>query len=161
LADSRLLSWQAFTVRLEIDVQRAHRYGRALSVGLIVLSGVDLDLDPEAREAVLAAAGEEIAAGVRDSDLACRTSGAEFAVLLAETPAEQAERATIRVVEGVEDAAARSRRLVAVGAVAELASNESPEALLARARRALDATGISGKIAVAPPPDQRTAPPAR
>jgi diguanylate cyclase (GGDEF)-like protein len=139
---SRLLSLQAFSVQLEVDVQRAHRYGRALSVALIA---VDDDRErgvkqgPAAREAILAAIGQSIANGVRGADLACRTVGGEFAVLFAETRADQASRATRRVVIGLDDVAvAGVRGLSVASAVAELTSNEDPEALLARAREALE-----------------------
>jgi diguanylate cyclase (GGDEF)-like protein len=155
---SRLLSLQAFTVQLEVDVQRAHRYGRALSVALIgvdAVRGLGARRGTALREGILGAVGDSIAAGVRGSDLACRTVGGEFAVLFAETRAEQAARATQRVVLELDEIdAAGVRDVSATAAVAELAAHEDPESLLDRAREALASTHAreGERIAIAPAP---------
>jgi diguanylate cyclase (GGDEF)-like protein len=159
VSSSRLLSLEAFSVQLDVDVQRARRYRRALSVGLIALDGVralGAEHGTAARERILAAVGHSIANAVRGSDLACRTVGGEFVVLFAETRAEQAARATQRVVAGLEDVRIEGvRGLRAVAAVAELDGNEDPEALLARARRALASPG-PGRDRVVVAPQQRS-----
>jgi diguanylate cyclase (GGDEF)-like protein len=115
MSSPRLLSLQAFTVQLEVEVKRAQRYGRALSVALIALDGLrDLggEAASDARQAVPGAVGRAIAGGVRGSDLACRTGGVEFAVPFAETGAEQAARAARRVIAGLDEVdAAGIRRL--------------------------------------------------
>ncbi len=96
-----LLSLAAFRGQLEVDVQRAHRYGRALSVALIDVDRfrcLNLEHGYAAGDAVLAAVGAAIARSVRGSDLACRTGGDEFAVLFTETDSSAAARAMERVV---------------------------------------------------------------
>jgi GGDEF domain-containing protein len=155
---SRLLSPQAFEVQLEDEVKRAHRYGRALSVAVVTfagLEGVELVRGPAAREALLAACGEAIADAVRSSDVACRTKPTEFAILFAETVPEQASWATGRVLSAVGDASSELiRATAATAAVAGLAPNEDPEALLDRARLAARNAGSEGerRVAVAPWP---------
>jgi diguanylate cyclase (GGDEF)-like protein len=151
-----LLSLSAFRAQLEVEVQRAHRYRRSLSVALLDVDNFrDLNLSHgyAAGDAILAAVGKAIVRGVRGSDLVCRTGGDEFAVLFSETPLAQAERAIERVIAelgGVE--AAGTRGLSAAAGVAELGGTEGPEILLARARDGLEAarTGGGGRVAVAP-----------
>ncbi len=95
-----LLSLAAFRGQLEVDVKRAHRYGRALSVALIDVDRfrhLNLEHGYAVGDAVRAAVGAAIARSVRGSDLACRTGGDEFAVLFTETGSGAAARAMERV----------------------------------------------------------------
>jgi GGDEF domain-containing protein len=78
----------------------------------------------------------------------------EFAVLFVETGAEQAARATRRVIAGLDEVdAAGIRRLAPAAAIAELAPHEAPETLLERARDALESvrSARGNRLAVAPP----------
>jgi len=151
-----LLSLSGFRAQLEVDVQRAHRYGRALSVALVDVDGFrayNLEHGYAAGDAVLGAVGDAIARTVRNSDLACRTGGDEFAVLLSETGAAQASRAIERVIGHLAEVDADGMRgLSAAAGVAELAAHETPEALLARAREGLESARASsgGRVMVAP-----------
>jgi GGDEF domain-containing protein len=130
MSSPRPISLPASTVQLEVEVKRAQRYGRTLSVALIALDGLRDragEAASDAGEAVLGAVSRAIAGCVRGSDLACRTGGVEFAVLFVETGAEQAARATRRVIAGLDEVdAAGIRRLAPAAAIAELAPHEGP-----------------------------------
>jgi GGDEF domain-containing protein len=152
------MSLPDFEARFEVEVQRAHRYGRALSLAVIAfdgLEGADHQRRPTAPEALLATCGEAIAGAVRSSDVASRTGRVEFAILFPETPAKQASWATTRVVDALGDVAPELiRGVAAAAAVAGLAPNESPEALLARARAARGAgPPRDRRVSLAPPSD--------
>ena len=151
-----LLSLAAFRAQLEVDVERAHRYDRALSMALVDIDRfryVNLKHGYAAGDAVLAAVGTAIASGVRGSDLACRTGGDEFAILFSETASDAASRAVERIIVELEDIeAAGVRGFSASAGVAELTAGESPEALLDRARHGLESARSrgGGRVSVAP-----------
>jgi diguanylate cyclase (GGDEF)-like protein/putative nucleotidyltransferase with HDIG domain len=151
-----LLSLAAFRGQLEVDVQRAHRYGHALSVALIDVDRfryLNLKHGYEAGNAVLSAVGAAVASGVRGSDLTCRTGGDEFAVLFGETTSAPAAGAIERVIVELEDIeAGEIRGLSASAGVAELTASDGPETLLARARDGLESarSGGGGRVSVAP-----------
>jgi diguanylate cyclase (GGDEF)-like protein len=151
----RLLSLAAFRAQLDVDVQRAHRYGRSLSVALIDVDRfryLNLKHGYAAGDQVLAAVGAAIAVGVRGADLACRTGGDEFAILFAETPSGSATQAIERVIYELEDLEVAGFRGVSASAgVAELTASEGPAALLARARDALELarSDDGGRVSVA------------
>lgn len=94
----------AFCQRLEVEVERAARYGRPLSVIML-----DLDRFKEINDAhghlvgdrILAAAGGVLAAHLRQSDVAARYGGDEFAVLLPETDLLAASSIASRIAEGI------------------------------------------------------------
>ncbi len=143
-----LLSLAAFRGELEVDVQRAHRHGRALSVALIDVDRfrhLNLEHGYVVGDAVLAAVGAAIARSVRGSDLACRTGGDEFAVLFTETGSSAAARAMERVILELRHIDAEQVSEVSASAgVAELLDSEGPEALLARARDGLEMARSDG-----------------
>ena len=143
-----LLSLRAFRAQLELDVRRAQRYRRPLSVALLDVDRfrpVNADGGFAIEDRLLVALGEVIARHTRAHDLACRTGGDEFAFLLAETTAADAYMAMVelaRELEGVEIGPGR-RASVSVG-VADLSLADTPESLLAAAREGLEASRAAG-----------------
>jgi diguanylate cyclase (GGDEF)-like protein len=143
-----LLTLAAFRAQLELDVQRAKRYKRPLSVALLDIDRFrhfNLKHGYGAGDLLLGAVGKRIGAGTRGSDLACRIGGDEFAIMFAETRAPQAAEAMQRVLVEMEDLEAGGVRghSAAVG-VAALQREQSTEALLAAARSALEQSRAAG-----------------
>jgi diguanylate cyclase (GGDEF)-like protein len=106
-----LLSLRAFRTQLELDVARADRYGRSLSVALMDIDRfrkLNLEHGYANGDAVLEALGQLIAERTRVNDLACRMGGDEFAILFSETEGEQALEAVERILLELEDLEARS-----------------------------------------------------
>jgi diguanylate cyclase (GGDEF)-like protein len=141
LAES-LLSLRAFRTQLEVDVQRAQRYGRVLSLGLIDLDRfryMNLRHGYGAGDLILGAVGRVITDRTRGPDLACRTGGDEFAILFPETAPEEATEAIERILVDLEDLEAGGVRGIGASAgIASATSGQTPEGLLARAREALE-----------------------
>jgi diguanylate cyclase (GGDEF)-like protein len=108
---TELLNHQAFTRELEIELERAHRYGHGLSL-------VFLDLDEFKRindtyghpegDRVLRRFARVLRDSLRSSDLAGRMGGDEFAAGLVESDAEAPGRFVARLTDQVDE-------LVAVG----------------------------------------------
>jgi diguanylate cyclase (GGDEF)-like protein len=106
-----LLSLRAFRTQLELDVARADRYGRSLSVALMDIDRfrkLNLEHGYANGDAILEALGQLIAERTRVNDLACRMGGDEFAILFSETEGEQALEAVERILLELEDLEARS-----------------------------------------------------
>jgi diguanylate cyclase (GGDEF)-like protein len=137
-----LLSLRAFRTQLEVDVQRALRYGRPLALALLDLDRfryTNLKHGYGAGDLVLGAVGSLISESTRGHDLGCRTGGDEFAILYPETAPEEAIEAVQRILVKLEDVEAGGIRGISASAgVASLSSGQSLEALLARAREALE-----------------------
>jgi diguanylate cyclase (GGDEF)-like protein len=101
-----LLNRRAFEEMFDIEVARAGRHGRPLSV---LIGGVDSfqeltdRLGSEAGDAVLALIARDLGKWKRRSDLAARTGGEEFALLLPETD----ERGAFLVAERLRRAVQR------------------------------------------------------
>ena len=143
-----LLTLRAFRAQLELDVRRAQRYRRPLSVALLDVDGfrsVNEDGGYAAGDRLLAAVGETIARHTRAHDLACRTGGDEFALLLAETPSGEACVAMDRLRCELEDVEAGPAGGVSVSiGIADLSIAVTPESLLAAAREGLEASRTAG-----------------
>jgi diguanylate cyclase (GGDEF)-like protein len=143
-----LLSLTAFRAQLELDVARAHRYERPLSVVLIDIDRfryLNLERGYGAGDAILIAIGELIAERTRVHDLACRMGGDEFALLLAETATPAALQTVERILVEFEELEAGGVRGIAVSVgVAGLEPAQTPESLLAAARSALEQARAGG-----------------
>jgi diguanylate cyclase (GGDEF)-like protein len=143
-----LLSLRAFRTQLELDVGRADRYGRSLSVALMDIDRfrkLNLDHGYANGDAVLEALGRLIAERTRMNDLACRMGGDEFAILFSETEGEEALEAVGRILLELEDLEAGAVRGISVSVgVAGLTPGQRPEALLAAAGAALDQARAAG-----------------
>jgi diguanylate cyclase (GGDEF)-like protein/putative nucleotidyltransferase with HDIG domain len=143
-----LLTLRAFRAQLELDVQRAHRYRRPLSVALVDIDGfqaINLTHGYPAGDSVLMAVSSVISDMTRVHDLACRTAGDEFAVLLPETGSQSAYQAMERVLVALEDMTAGPVRGISVSVgIAALRPKQAPEELLASAGKALGQARAGG-----------------
>jgi diguanylate cyclase (GGDEF)-like protein len=143
-----LLSLGAFRTQLELDVARAHRYERPLTVALLDIDRfrhLNLEHGYATGDAVLVAVGGLIAERTRVHDLACRMGGDEFGFLLPETGATAAQQAIERILFELEDLEAGGIRGVSASVgIAVLETGEKPEAVLAAARSALEQARAGG-----------------
>ncbi len=147
LTDS-LLTLRAFRAQLELDVQRAHRYQRPLSVAIVDVDGfrsINLNHGYGTGDSVLMAVGGVISQMTRTHDLACRMGGDEFAVLLPETGSSGARPLAERILVALEDAQAGPVRGISVSiGIAALHPRQTPEQLLDAANTALGQARIGG-----------------
>ena len=98
---SQLLTLRTFRTQLELDVQRAERYGRPLAVAVLDIDRFrqfNLEHGYGAGDLVLARVGGAITAAIRTNDLACRVGGDEFAIMFPETDAAGAHEAVGRIL---------------------------------------------------------------
>jgi diguanylate cyclase (GGDEF)-like protein len=143
-----LLTPRAFRAQLELDVQRAHRYGRPLTVALIDIDRfryINLKHGYGAGDLVLGGVAATIGRCARSHDVACRIGGDEFAILFGETGAEGALDAVRRILASLQDLDAGGLRgHTASAGVAALESNHTPETLLSAAASALERARADG-----------------
>jgi diguanylate cyclase (GGDEF)-like protein/putative nucleotidyltransferase with HDIG domain len=143
-----LLTLKAFRAQLELDVRRAQRYHRPLSVALIDIDGfraINLKHGYTGGDAVLASFGRLLGEATRVHDLACRLGGDEFALLLPETTSLAAVQTMERLLFSLEDLDAGPVRGVSISiGVASLEAKQTPERLLATAGEALQQARARG-----------------
>jgi diguanylate cyclase (GGDEF)-like protein/PAS domain S-box-containing protein len=95
-----LPNYRAFHERLNAEIGRSSRYGRALCVAVLDIDHFKRVNDSHGHQAgdqVLAEVGRRLAAAVRTGELIARIGGEEFAWLLPETDAAAAYKAAERV----------------------------------------------------------------
>jgi diguanylate cyclase (GGDEF)-like protein len=143
-----LLTLRAFRAQLELDVRRAQRYHRPLSVALLDIDGfraINLKHGYTTGDVVLAKVGDTLAEMTRVHDLACRMGGDEYALLLPETASVSAVQTMERLLLSLEAAEAGpvSGISVSIG-VASLEAKQTPERLLATAGEALQQARARG-----------------
>jgi diguanylate cyclase (GGDEF)-like protein/putative nucleotidyltransferase with HDIG domain len=143
-----LMTLRAFRAQLELDVRRAQRYRRPLSIALLDLDGfkaVNSETGYAAGDELLGAVGAAIERHTRAHDLACRTGGDEFVILLAETASGEAWGAMGRLLRELEDIEVGTVHGVSASiGVADLSVAVTPEGLLAAAREGLEAARVAG-----------------
>lgn len=148
----RLLTMRAFRAQLELDVQRAHRYERPLSLAVIDVDGfrsINAEHGYGAGDGVLVAVGAVIAELTRSHDLACRVGGDEFAMMLPETGTTEAAQAGERILRAIENVTAGSvGDLHASIGIAPLESEQTSQELLGAAHAALERARASGGGAI-------------
>jgi diguanylate cyclase (GGDEF)-like protein len=130
-----------FHETLAREVARAHRYHRRLSVIVFDLDdfkGINDRVGHLAGDAVLAEAAQRMLTAVRSADIACRVGGDEFAIVLPESSAEEAELLAGRIARaiGVRPIAGAGTLELSAG-VAELRPSDRPNDLFERADEAL------------------------
>ena len=143
-----LLTLPAFRAQLDLDVKRAQRYERPLSLAVIDVDRfrqVNHRQGYAAGDRVLVAVGTLLAESTRIHDLACRSGADEFALLLPETDAEGALVLVNRLIVALEDAQAGEVRGISVSAgIAGLRREQSGDDLLADAAAALSQARSEG-----------------
>jgi diguanylate cyclase (GGDEF)-like protein len=153
-ADSRdplartLLTLKAFRTQLDLDVARAQRYQRPLSVALLDIDGfrkINLRHGYAVGDEVLATIGNVISDETRVHDLACRMGADEFGLLLPESSGPAAHLAIERLLVRLENVVAGpvSGLSMSVG-VAGLEAKQSSEQVLAAAGEALQQARAAG-----------------
>jgi diguanylate cyclase (GGDEF)-like protein/putative nucleotidyltransferase with HDIG domain len=96
---------QAFGRRLEVEVERSRRHDRALTIALVdldVFGAVNLAHGMGTGDAVLRAVGRALSSSTRETDVVTRAGADEFALLLAETSAAEAQRVLERLLVQLE-----------------------------------------------------------
>ncbi len=127
---------RGYEVELGREVARAHRTGRPLSVVLVGIAGSATTGSSARRGNSVAAVAQLLTRVTRKSDISCRRSEREFAILLPETRAAGATTLTNRLQEEAQRTLGVGRSTLAVDFV-EWRPNETLEALAARADAAL------------------------
>jgi diguanylate cyclase (GGDEF)-like protein len=108
---TRLLNRHAFADRLEMEMTRSTRYGRAFTLVVLDVDGFKSVNDRHghlAGDAALEQLGLVLRAGLRAADTAYRIGGDEFALLLPETSAPEARAVIERIAENLEKAGDRA-----------------------------------------------------
>ena len=130
-----------FHETLAREVARAHRYHRRLSVVVIDLDdfkAVNDQVGHLAGDGILAEAAERMLTAVRTADVPCRVGGDEFAVVLPESGAEDAELLAGRISRAIGARPIAGAGTLALSAgVAELRPGDRPSDIFERADEAL------------------------
>jgi diguanylate cyclase (GGDEF)-like protein len=138
-----------FHETLERECARAHRYERGVALVLLDIDDFKATNDRLghlAGDAVLAAVAERLREAVRQSDVACRVGGDEFAVILPEAGARDAEQLYRRIQFAVGSGAAGPAERVRLSAgIAELRPDDDAVSVFQRADEALYRAKQGGK----------------
>ena len=130
-----------FHETLAREVARAHRYGRQLALIVFDLDGfkaINDRIGHLAGDAVLAEIAERVRDVVRSADIPCRVGGDEFAVILPESTASDADLLYRRLQGTVSSRpVGQAGRLSLSAGVAELQADDDPTAFFERTDEAL------------------------
>lgn len=147
------LNRRSFTERGQAETERAHRYARPLSLMMVDADHFKKINDRWGHgtgDSVLIGLSKILQRSVRQTDLVARMGGEEFAILLPETPPEQALSIAERLKDTVFSTVMTTceqhdiRVTVSVG-VATLQEGETLDDLLARADQACYASKTGGR----------------
>jgi len=138
-----------FHETLAREVERAHRYGRRLSLVLVDVDGfkeINDRIGHLAGDAALAEIADRIRKVVRSADVPCRVGGDELAVIVPEAELGQARQLVGRIQRAVSaEPVARAGRVRVSAGVADLQPNDDPTSLFERADESLYAAKHAGK----------------
>ncbi len=143
-----LCTLSQFGSRLDVEIERARRHGRPLSVAMLDVDGfrtLNAHHGRACGDRLLAAVGRVLTSYTRTSDLACRASADEFAVLFPEADGDEAGKCLERMLLELE--ATEVGPIACVSASAGIATYQRPqsaEQLLAEAGRAMDRARAGG-----------------
>jgi diguanylate cyclase (GGDEF)-like protein len=130
-----------FHETLAREVARAQRYGRRLALIILDLDdfkAINDRIGHLSGDAVLAETAERVRDVVRSADVACRVGGDEFAVILPESSAEEADQLYRRLRGSVSSGpVGQGGRLFLSAGIAELLSDDDPTRFFERADEAL------------------------
>jgi diguanylate cyclase (GGDEF)-like protein len=104
---TRLLNRRAFSHRLALETTRSGRYRRPFALVLMDLDGFKVLNDRrghQAGDAALGAVGDVLRGSMRSADLAFRTGGDEFALVLPETSVDEVRGAIERILSAFDRA---------------------------------------------------------
>lgn len=150
---TRLLNRRAILARLAESFAAWRRGGPAFSVLMIDLDHfkvINDEVGHLAGDEVLAQVAQRLRTMVRASDAVGRYGGEEFIIVLSDTSAEGARRAALKLMEAVRTMSfcyegRTLRATVSVGGTAVHEGDACPDALIARADRALYAAKRDGR----------------
>ena len=151
-----------FHETLAREVARAHRYGRQLALVVFDLDdfkAINDRIGHLAGDSVLAETAERVKDVVRSADVACRVGGDEFAVLLPESVASDADQLYHRLLGAVGSRpVGEAGRLSVSAGIAELRDDDDPTSFFERADEALYRAKERGKAQVVAyrPPEEGT-----
>ena len=138
-----------FHETLAREVARAHRYGRSLALIVFDLDdfkAINDRIGHLAGDSVLAEAAERIRDVVRSADIACRVGGDEFAVILPESAASDADQLYKRLQAAVSSRPiGQAGRLKLSAGIAELKADDDGVNFFQRADEALYRAKSTGK----------------
>lgn len=130
-----------FHETLAREVARAHRYHRRLATIVFDLDdfkAINDRVGHLAGDAVLAEAAQRMLTVVRSADIACRVGGDEFALVLPESSAEEAQMLAARIARAISVRPIGAAGTLQLSAgVAELRPGDRPNDLFERADEAL------------------------
>ena len=125
-------------------IDRLQRYGDASALLFIDVDGLKVVNDifgHDAGDAALIHVAELLTGGVRQSDTVARYGGDEFAILLERVDLDQATETALRLTDRIAGTSftfeGHASPLSAAIGIAEIRSGDTPEAVLARADRAM------------------------
>ena len=138
-----------FHETLARECARAHRYERNLALIVFDLDdfkAVNDRIGHLAGDTVLAEVADRVREAVRESDVACRVGGDEFAVILPESTAADADQLYRRILNAVSARPiGEAGKLLLSAGVAELRPDDDPRSFFQRADDALYRAKESGK----------------
>jgi diguanylate cyclase (GGDEF)-like protein len=135
---------RGFDAHMRVEVGRARRYGRPLSLLLVDIDHfkwINDSMGHPAGDYALRRLGQFLQSAFRTTDWVCRFGGDEFAVIFPETPKDEvarlAERLRVQIASLFPDEALRRGMTASVGVASLPVDGEEPEQLLKAADRAM------------------------
>ena len=145
---SSLMTLPAFRAQLGLDVERAQRYGRPLTIAILDIDRfryLNMQRGYATGDKVLSAVGELLAGRTRSLDLTCRAGADEFVMLLSETPLEEGQIVLERILVALEEVEVGDQRGVSASVgMAGLRQGQSADSILAQAAIALEGARTEG-----------------